>query len=197
MKGLLLLGLVGVAIYGALVLSDGLLPHNPAKDELARQNLGDPSDRQLRSWGTDLPSLASSSSPRASVTLHKPAVTPASSSRSAGLEAIPTTTRPDGTAHQPIEWARLVLAAKVHGDAYRSLPDAALLSTRHCIAGRQPAKRVGPNHRSRIRRERLGLRAISRAGRWSDRHSNRNGDDRQRAGGRANRGRCKKARRSV
>ena len=122
MKGLLLLGLVGAAIYGALVLSDDLLPRDPAKDEFARQSLGDPSDRQLRSWGTDLPSLASSSSQRASVTLHKPAVTPASSSRSASLEAIPTTTRPDGTAYQPIEWARVVLAAKVHGDASVSSP---------------------------------------------------------------------------
>jgi len=120
MKGLLLLGLVGAFIYGALVLTDDLLPRDPAKEAFARQSLGDPSDRQLRSWGTDLPSLASSNSQRASVTFH--AVTPASSSRSAGLEAIPTTTRPDGTAYQPIEWARVVLAARVHGDASVSSP---------------------------------------------------------------------------
>jgi hypothetical protein len=122
MKGLLLLGLVGAAIYGALVLSDDLLPRDPAKDAFAGQSLGNPSDRQLRSWGTDLPALASSSSQRASVTLRKPAVTPASTSRSASLEAKPTTTRPDGTAYQPIEWARVVLAAKVHGDASVSSP---------------------------------------------------------------------------
>ena len=122
MKGLLLLGLVGSAIYGALVLSDDLLRRDPAKDAFARQSLGDPRDRQLRSWGTDLPALASSSSQRASVTLRKPGVTPASTSRSASLEAIPTTTRPDGTAYQPIEWARVVLAAKVHGDASVSSP---------------------------------------------------------------------------
>ena len=120
MKGLLLLGLVGASIYGALVLTDDLLPRDPAKEAFARQSLGDPSDRQLRSWGTDLPSLASSNSQRASVTFH--AVTPASSSRSTGLEAIPTTTRPDGTAYQPIEWARVVLAARVHGDASVSSP---------------------------------------------------------------------------
>ena len=122
MKGLLLLGLVGAAIYGALVLSDDLLPRDPAKDAFAGQSLGNPSDRQLRSWGTDLPALASSSSQRASVTLRKPAVTPASTSRSASLEAKPTNTRPDGTAYQPIEWARVVLAAKVHGDASVSSP---------------------------------------------------------------------------
>ena len=168
------------------------------KDAFARQSLGDPSGRQLRSWGTDLPALASSSSQRASVPLHKPAVTPASVSRSASVEAIPTTTRPDGTAYQPIEWATVVIAAKVHGDASVSSPTLRFCQPgRHCIAGRQPAKRLGPNHRSRIRRERLGLRAISRASRWSDRYSNRNGDDRQQAGSRANRGRCKKAHRSV
>ena len=120
MKVLLLLGLVGAAIYGALILSANLLPRDPAKEAFARQSLGDPSDRQLRSWGTDLPSLASSNSQRASVTFH--AVTPASSSRSAGLEAIPTTTRPDGTAYQPIEWARVVLAARAHDDASVSSP---------------------------------------------------------------------------
>ena len=62
MKGLFLLGLVGAAIYGALVLSGEFLPVDPAKEAFARQSLGDPSDRQLRSWGTDLPALASSSS---------------------------------------------------------------------------------------------------------------------------------------
>lgn len=122
MKGLLLLGLVGAVIYGALVLSGDLLPRDPAKDAFARQSLGDPNDRQLRSWGTDLPALASSSSQRASVNLRKPAVTPASISRSASLEAIPTTTGPDGTASQPIEWARVVLAARVHDDASVSSP---------------------------------------------------------------------------
>jgi len=72
MKGLLLLGLVGASIYGALVLTDDLLPRDPAKEAFARQSLGDPSDRQLRSWGTDLPALASSSSQRASVNLRSP-----------------------------------------------------------------------------------------------------------------------------
>jgi hypothetical protein len=122
MKGLFLLGLVGAAIYGALVLSHDLLSRDPANDAFARQSLGDPSDRQLRSWGTDLPALASSSSQRASVPLHKPVVTPASTSCSASLEAMPTTTSPDGIAYQPIEWARVVLAAKVHGEASVSSP---------------------------------------------------------------------------
>ena len=51
MKGLVFLGLVGAALYGALVLSYDLLPRDPAKDAFARQSLGDPSNRQLRSWG--------------------------------------------------------------------------------------------------------------------------------------------------
>ena len=121
MKVLLLLGLVGAAIYGALILSANLLPRDPAKNAFARQSLGDPSDRRLRSWGTDLPSLASSNSQRAPVTSH-PAVTPASSSRSTGFEAIPPTIGPDGTASQPIEWARVVLAARAHDDASVSSP---------------------------------------------------------------------------
>ena len=122
MKVLLYLGLVGAAIYGALVLSDNLLPRDPAEVAFARQSLGDASDRQLRSWGTDLPSLASSSSQEAPLPLPKTAVTPASTSRPASLEAEPTPLRPDGTAYQSIEWAKVVLAAKVHGDASVSSP---------------------------------------------------------------------------
>jgi hypothetical protein len=63
MKGLVFLGLVGATIYGALVLSsDYLLLRDPAENALAGQSLGNPNNRQLRSWGTDLPSLATSSS---------------------------------------------------------------------------------------------------------------------------------------
>ena len=86
MKVLMLLGLVGAAIYGALVLSSDLFPHDPAENAFAWRSLGNPSDRQLRSWGTDLPSLARSSSQEASLPLPKPAVTAASTSPSAGSE---------------------------------------------------------------------------------------------------------------
>ena len=53
MKVLMLLGLVGAAIYGALVLSSDLFPHDPAENAFAWRSLGNPSDRQLRSWGID------------------------------------------------------------------------------------------------------------------------------------------------
>jgi hypothetical protein len=68
------------------------------------------------------------------------------------------------------------------------LPNTALLSPRHVVAGRQPAKWLGPDHRSHFRRARLGLRAISRSGRWSGHNANRNGRHRQQAGGRAGAG---------
>ncbi len=95
MKVLMLLGLVGAAIYGALVLSSDLFPHDPAENAFAWRSLGNPSDRRLRSWGTDLPSLARSSSQEASLPLPKPAVTAASTSPSAGSEGKPTSARPD------------------------------------------------------------------------------------------------------
>jgi SH3-like domain-containing protein len=125
MKVLLLLGLVGAAIYGALVLSGNLLPRDPADGAFARQSLGDPSDRELRSWGTDLPALASSSAQEAPPPLPKAAVTPASTSPAPSSEAKPTTLGSegsDGTAYRAMEWAKVVFAAKVHGDASVSSP---------------------------------------------------------------------------
>ena len=59
MKVVLLLGLVGAPIYGAILLSYDLLPHDPAANVFTGQSLGNLDDRQLRSWGTDLPALAS------------------------------------------------------------------------------------------------------------------------------------------
>jgi SH3-like domain-containing protein len=119
MKGLVFLGLVGATLYGALVLgSDYLSSRNTAENAVAGQSLGNPSNRQLRSWGSDLPSLASSSSQESG--LAQPAAAPASASHLASSAA--TTAQPDGTAYQPVEWAKVILAAKVHGDASVSSP---------------------------------------------------------------------------
>ena len=121
MKGLVFLGLVGATLYGAIVLgSDYLSSRDPAENALAGQSLGHPSNRQLRSWGTDLPSLATTSSQDSALPLPEPAAAPAATFPSGSSAA--TATQPDGTRYQPIEWVKVVLAAKVHGDASVSSP---------------------------------------------------------------------------
>jgi hypothetical protein len=117
MKGLLFLALVGAAIYGAIVLSYNLLPHDPAENVSTRPSLGNPDDRQLRSWGTDLPALASSSSQGSSLPLGKPATTTMSPSRVASLpvsQAQPNRVQSNEAAYEPVEWAKVVFAAKAH-----------------------------------------------------------------------------------
>ena len=125
MKVLMLLGLVGAAIYGALVLSSDFFPHDPAENAFAGRSLGNPSDRRLRSWGTDLSSLASSSSQEASLPLPKPAVTAASTSPSTGSEGKPTSARPDLVpAGRPTatQTAMATPARKVAGEAAQANP---------------------------------------------------------------------------
>jgi hypothetical protein len=51
MKGVLLLGVVGAAIYTALVVSHDLLQSDRADHRLSSQGLTSPTTRQLRSWG--------------------------------------------------------------------------------------------------------------------------------------------------
>jgi SH3-like domain-containing protein len=118
MKGVLFLGLVGAAIYGAILLSYDALRRDPAGDAFTGRSLGDAGNRQLRSWGTDLPALASSSSQEASLALRKAATTPVSP-----VPVIASTNSPsDGTAYQSVEWAKVAFAAKVHSDASISSP---------------------------------------------------------------------------
>src|SRR5215469_13862307 len=118
MKSVLFLGLVGAAIYWAILLSYDLLPHDQAANVFTGQSLGNPEDRQLHSWGTDLPALASSNSQEASLALPKAATTPVSPSPIIGS----TNSQSDGTAYQSVEWAKAAFAAKVHSDASVSSP---------------------------------------------------------------------------
>lgn len=129
MKGVLFLSLVGAAIYTALVVSHDLLRSEGAADSFTRQGLSSPTARQLRSWGTDLPALVSSQ--RASLPLRKPALIPGSyenqnsASGAKGFpraEEKPTSSQSDGTAYEPIEWAKVLLAARVHSEASVSSP---------------------------------------------------------------------------
>jgi Bacterial SH3 domain len=120
MKGVLFLGLVGAAIYGALLLSYDALPREPAENPYAGQGLSNLDDRQLRSWGTDLPALASSNSQEASIPLRNPATMTTSLSRVASIstsEEKPTNAQSDSTAYDAVEWAKVVFVAKAHDDA--------------------------------------------------------------------------------
>lgn len=123
MKGVLLLGVVGAAIYTTLVVSHDVLQSNRSEDNLTPQVLNNPSARQLRSWGTDLPALASSQ--EASPPLRKAAAMPGSSDSNpsqnldgfARAEEKPTSSQANGTAYEPTEWVRVTLAARLHSEA--------------------------------------------------------------------------------
>jgi hypothetical protein len=123
MRSVLFFGLVGAALYTALVVSHDLLSDDKGEDNLTRQALSSPPARQLRSWGTDLPALAS----RAPAALGGPDATAGQydgnrdqgSGKLAGSEEIPTST---ATAYDPTEWVRVRLAARVHREASVSSP---------------------------------------------------------------------------
>ena len=132
MKGVLFLSLVGAAIYVALVVSHDQLPTDRADDSVTRQSSSGPPDRQLRSWGTDLSSLVSSRA--ASLPLRKPGVvlgsleTPSRQDSAVVADSLakaaeaPTFLQSDATSYEPIEWAKVMLAARAHSEASVSSP---------------------------------------------------------------------------
>jgi Bacterial SH3 domain len=129
MKGLLFLSLVGAAIYTALVVTHDFLPSDRAADTFTSQRPTDPGVRQLRSWGSDLPALASSQA--SLLPLHKPAVVvagpnesdPSEYSKSAvRSEEKSTSSQVEGTAYEPIARTKVILAARVHSEASVSSP---------------------------------------------------------------------------
>ena len=71
MRALLLLSLVGIALYALLVLTSNVVPDGKVEDTFAGKTLPNPPiDRELRSWGANLPALANSQrlSPASSAT---------------------------------------------------------------------------------------------------------------------------------
>jgi hypothetical protein len=136
MRGLLLLlSLVGAAIYGLLVVTHNAMPNGKADDTFAGQTQPNhPVDRDLRSWGSNLPALVISQQPSRR---HPPAYGPRPhnenpgqySERTSGADDQPavaedklTASRLDGAKQEHTEWAKVVLAARVHSEASVSSP---------------------------------------------------------------------------
>ena len=126
MKAVLFLGLVGIAIYTALVFTHDLLPSDRS-DGLTVWKPNDLDVRLATSWGSDLAALVPSHQP--SLPKRTPAVPPGadeSAPNQAPGSASPISedqsTSSTNTAYEPIEWVKVMFAARVHGGASVSSP---------------------------------------------------------------------------
>jgi hypothetical protein len=117
MKRLLLsLSLAGAAVYTVNTLA--------TQDAVAVQtHPAHPVVRHLRSWGSYLSDLPLSQKPQAPLaTYQKPASLPPQQNAGADDRPAASASGIDGSEHEPVEWAKVVLAARVHGEASVSSP---------------------------------------------------------------------------
>ena len=64
MRALLFLSVMGAALYALLVVTHNVIPADKVEDTFAGQTqLYNPADRDLRSWGSNLPALVISQPP--------------------------------------------------------------------------------------------------------------------------------------
>jgi hypothetical protein len=132
MKGLLFLGLVGAAIYALLVYTHHVLPGGEAEDTFAGQSQPNQQVAQhLSSWGTHLASRSRSQNAQQSAPLpaqQKAADEPRSNDPSqnserklgAWSETAASEAKAPVSASESVvsvEWAKVVLAARVHDQA--------------------------------------------------------------------------------
>ena len=118
MKRLLLsLSLAGAAVYA-------VNPLITTQDAVAVQtHPTHPGVRHLRSWGSYLSSLPLSQKPQTPMaTYQKPAPLPPQQNAGADDRPAASASGIDGSEHEPVEWAKVVLAARVHGEASVSSP---------------------------------------------------------------------------
>jgi hypothetical protein len=114
---LLSLSLAGAAVYAV---------NTPiaTQDAVAVQtHPANPVVRHLRSWGSYLSDLPLSQKPQAPLaTYQKPPPLPPQ--QNAGADDRPTASASgiDGSEHEPVEWAKVALAARVHGGASVASP---------------------------------------------------------------------------
>src|SRR5262249_18275000 len=122
MKGVLFLGLVGVALYMALVVSHDVLSKEKAEIGLASRTPNGSAPVPLRSWGTDLPALATRPLPSLGIPTATAAVDDLNLNHGSGGLDRADAASTQSTAYDPTEWVSVRLAARVHRKASVSSP---------------------------------------------------------------------------
>ena len=131
MRGLLLLGIVGAAIYALLVYSNDALKDGNAENTYAGQTQPDhPDANRLSSWDGYLPTPSVSQNPQVATSQPAPSSPqqrdaqrqPDTGHQFAASEDKPTTSESDSLEPESVAWAKVVLAAQLHSEASITSP---------------------------------------------------------------------------
>jgi hypothetical protein len=118
MRGLLLLSIVGVALYAILLFADNALRERQTEDAFGKAQPSHAADRTLRAWGRNLSALV----------IQQPEPPSQYSGGDSGADGElaasgESTEATVGYAEQePVEWVEVVLAARAHSEASVSSP---------------------------------------------------------------------------
>jgi hypothetical protein len=118
MRALLLLSVVGAALFLLLLVTDNALRVSETEKAVSHALPSPPADRTLRAWGSNLPALVRQPAAR-------PPQSPGGSSdkdKQLAVSGNPPEVKVDGTGQEPVEWAKVVLAARAHSEPSVSSP---------------------------------------------------------------------------
>ena len=131
MKGLLLLGIVGAAIYALLVFTNDALKDGKTENTYAGQTQPNhPDAKRLSSWDGYLPTPSVSQNPQLAMSQPAPSSPqqrdaerqPDTGHQFAASENKPTTSESDSSESESVAWAKVVLAAQLHSEASVTSP---------------------------------------------------------------------------
>ena len=124
MRALLLLSLVGIALYALLVLTFNVVPNGRVEDTFAgKTQPNHPIDRELRSWGANLPALVNSQQPQPQQNVaHAPTERMSDADQPAASPGNLVPSELDSSKQDHVEWTKVMLAARAHGEASVSSP---------------------------------------------------------------------------
>ena len=131
MRGLLLLGIVGAAIYAVLIFTHDVITDGETENPYAGQTQPDrPDAKRLSSWDGYLPNPSVSQNPQVAMSQPAPSSPqqrdaqrqPDTGDQFAASENKPTTSEGDSSESESVAWAKVVLAAQLHSEASVTSP---------------------------------------------------------------------------
>jgi hypothetical protein len=130
MRGLLLLGIVGAAIYAVLIFTHDVITDGKTENTYAGQTQPNhPDAKRLSSWDGYLPTPSVSYNPQLATSQPTPsspqqrdAQRPDTGHQFAASENKPTTSEGNSSEPESVAWAKVVLAAQLHSEASVTSP---------------------------------------------------------------------------